>query len=994
MQQFLQAIAATALCAATVEAVAQPADSALEEIIVTGSRIPRTGFETLQPAIVIDGEELEMRGSVSLADTLNELPGFSRSADTPRGNQGRFSAGENLLNFLGLGVQRTLTLVNGQRFPAANALDGLAVDINAIPDNLVERVETIAVGGAPIYGSDAIAGTVNIILKDDYEGFDIIASTGMYPDVSDGQERRLGITWGRNFAGGRGNITVSAQHASAEAMKATDRPLTSTQSQSVEAPADPESPYDYVLYDEPLIIAVAGKHAYPLFFGNQFGFNIFGNGIPLDILDPASPLSQFDADGNLVPFVPGEPTGSVIWRQGGDGLNLTDYNTLQAELDRSNLTLLSNYELDGGLNLKTEIWWSQTEAAAPIRQPPFNDPSFGGLPQNGWGNVGGGPIPVLLDNPFLNEATRSSIGTALNIRQDFNGDGLADPTIDTNGDSIPDAVGFWVGNTLKSVVGDNGNWSDKEFLRVVLGVDGQVELGQREFEWDVNYAWGGTDTKDREIAINQVNFEKAVQVLNDGSGNAICADPSGGCVPLNAVGVPSPEAIDYVTDPIVNRAEVRQQVFSANLSGDVVDLPAGPMGLAAGFTWRKEEADAVPDQLILNDASRFDLNPMRGEFDSTELYAETVVPLLGGRLDTPLVESLEFEGAFRLVDNSIAGSDTTWTAGLRYRPVAVIEIRGNVTEAIRAPALLEMFLAPTMVASFAQDPCDARFIGAGNVPEVRAANCAAEGIAQPFTSFVVNSSQLGTLSGNTDLDNERAESKAFGLVFRPASLEGFTASLDWFDIEIREAIENLSLSRLMEACYESADFPNETACSRFQRGPDFQITDFNVGYINLGQVEFRGLQTALSWLTSLGRFGDISFNLRHMYTARHIVASGTGNENDWTGTIGQSQHRVNLSATWNWGKWSVYNQVRWLQAANFINDPNSLGSFVGPGDWTVVNSTVGRSLNDNIDLRLTIDNLFDREAPYPHLTGLASLGTYYQGYVGRFATLSLQARFE
>ena len=339
-------------------ASAQGDDEAVEEIIVTGSRIPRAGFETLQPATVVDSEKLELRGNVDLAAVLNEQAGFATPGISPVDGQNADEIGQNFVDFLGLGQQRTLTLVNGQRFPAGvspTSIGGLSVDLNMIPENLVDRIETIAVGGAPIYGSDAIAGTVNIILKEDFEGFEVFGQTGTSPEYSDASRTRIGATWGSNFASDRGNIAVSFQYSSADGLKQTDRPATAT-TVGFETPADPNSPFDLEVFND-LTVAVDNLSPFPLFFGDQFFFNIFGNGIPLDINDPNSPVTQFDANGNLLPFVPGGGTGSVIFQDGGDGLKLASLTSLFVDSERYNTTAFLNYDLTDSIRLCLLSWY-------------------------------------------------------------------------------------------------------------------------------------------------------------------------------------------------------------------------------------------------------------------------------------------------------------------------------------------------------------------------------------------------------------------------------------------------------------------------------------------------------------------------------------------------------------------------------------------------------------------------------------------------------------
>ncbi|MGH7129318.1 MAG: TonB-dependent receptor plug domain-containing protein, partial [Planctomycetaceae bacterium] len=304
-----------------------------------------------------------MNSGIDLASALNEQAGFSVPLVSPVDGQNSDSVGQNYVDYLGLGQQRTLTLVNGKRFPAGvspTSVGGLSVDLNMIPENLVERVETIAIGGAPIYGSDAISGTVNIILKDDFEGFEVFGAAGTSPEFTDGNRGRFGATWGSNFDDDRGNITLSTQYATADGLKKKDRPGTAT-GVGFEAPADPNSPFALDLFND-LKVAVDNVRPFPLLFGDLFAFNIFGNGVPLDINDPNSPITQFDNEGNLIPFVPGGGTGSVIFQDGGDGLSLSDFTQLYNDIERYNGTAFLNYALTESVSVNAEAWFSRTEA--------------------------------------------------------------------------------------------------------------------------------------------------------------------------------------------------------------------------------------------------------------------------------------------------------------------------------------------------------------------------------------------------------------------------------------------------------------------------------------------------------------------------------------------------------------------------------------------------------------------------------------------------------
>lgn len=957
----------------------------IEEIVVTGSRIPRVGFETLQPATVLDGEEIRARGTLDIARNLNEQAGFINPV-TPFGPQ-EGSVGRNLVNFLGLGVQRTLTLVNGHRFPA-NSEFNLAVDLNAIPEALVQRVETIAVGGAPIYGSDAIAGTVNVILLDDYEGFEFNGSVGGSPEFHDAGEARISATWGTNFANDRGNIALSGQFFTSNGLKRTDRPATDTIS-GFQSPGDPDSPYALEFFDD-LVVAVDNHRSFPLFFGNQFGFNVLGNGVPLDINDPASPLSQFDSDGNMIAFVPGGGTGSPIVQNGGDGLRNAELNALNTDLERHNANLLLGYNLTDTMRFRSELWYARTDSEEIVNQPFFNSPAFGGLPLNNYGNVGQGPIPVLIDNPFLTEATRSNMLAALNAMHDFDGDGMADPTIDTDGDGVPDEVGFWRGDPT-DIFGNREAWMEQDTYRLVLGLDGEVVIGERNYVWNAAYTWGRVETVLSRIGVHQPNFEQAVQVVVDTNGQPACADPSGGCAPLNVVGSATPQATDFVTDLLSLDFTVEQHVFSANMSGDVAELPAGPLAAAIGLMYRKESVRYEPDPLAVAGLTRFPLGDgYDGKFSSSEVYGEVVVPILGGSTAVPLVEVFEFEGAVRFVDNSVVGEDTTWTAGLRYRPIEDIEFRGNVTESIRAPSLGELFLPESVVSAFAGDPCDSRFIGQGNVPDVRAANCAAAGITQPFQSFVVTASLPGVSAGNRNLESERAKSTSYGVVLRPRFWAHATLAVDWFDIKIKNAIEQLNLNDLMIACFDSSSFSSEPACDLFTRNSTGQVADFREGYVNVAEIEFAGMQVVADYTTAIGRFGDLTASLNYLFTDKHLETPGSGNTLRLDGQIGESSHRATLGVTWDIGNWSWYNQLRWLDGAVFNNaDGEFTRNIKGIDDWLVVNSSVRYRFNDNLDVQLIVDNLFDTDPPSAAM-GSRSRYAYYAGILGRYARVQVR----
>ena len=994
-------MAAAAAPAAAQEVTGERAgarDGAKDEVIVTGSRIGRSEFESLQPSIVIDSETLETRGVVNIADALNEQAAFTLPGASPVGGQGAENNGQNQINFLGLGAARTLTLVNSKRFVPSAGAGGLQVDLNNIPLGLVERVETIAVGGAPVYGTDAIAGTVNVILKDDFEGLEITGQAGFATDEGDAFRGRTSLLAGANFDDDRGNITVAFDYNSQNGLISGDRPDTFGRGFAFEAPpASANSPFDQILIQN-AIVAISDESGVPLFTNDLFAFNVLGNGIPLNPGDPNSPLSRFDDNGNLAPFVPGGGTGSPIFQSGGDGY---DVNALRSVFNNSNRfqgNIFARYDLRDNVRLKVEGWLTRSESTELVNENVIQSIVFG-APGQTFDSFGTGPVPVLLSNPFVTPSTRATIGQAI----DFDSNGTPDATIDTDGDGVPDSAGFYVDRAFVSSVFNNApGRSEGALYRTVVGLDGDFDVGERNFKWEVAYTYGESTARFEQPVALRSAFNQAVNVVTDPTtGEPVCADQSNGCAPLNVmVGNPSQAAVDFVTVRNETVRRNRQHFFTANIAGDLFSLPAGNVSAALGFDYRVEQASFEPSELSRRGAFDFTEVPLRGEFDTQEYYGEALIPVFGGDFTAPLIERLEFEGAVRYVENSVAGGDVTWTAGGRYSPFSGLEFRGNVTESIRAPSIEELFLPEAQGGVLADDPCDARFINLGDFPERRAANCASEGITQPFTSFISDATFLGgTTSGNQDLENETAKSWTVGVILQPDFIPGLSIASDWIDIDIVNAIENLDGDTIFQACYDSADFANEPACNAFTRDAGGQINSFRTGFVNVGRVAFSGLNSNINYGFQTDRIGDFNFRVDHLYTNELTFTIGEGNFDPRAGEIGNSQHRVTGSIGWRYGQFSLNNQVQWFSSAVFDNADGPLTRDVsGVPSWWVLNTSLAYEIRENATLQLNVDNLFDERAPFgiPQTFGAGTNDgrrTYFSGILGRFMTINARFRF-
>ncbi len=975
----------------------------LEEITITGSRIKRAGFETLQPALVVSSQTIEDRAQTNIADVLKDLPAFGIPESTRAGGQDGLAIGQSFANFFGLGSQRTLTLVDGKRFVAANspavqgvAPPGLQVDLNTIPAALVERIETIAVGGAPIYGADAIAGTVNIIRKRNFEGFSGTVQSSS-SEHGDAEYNRIQGVYGLNI-NERGNLTVALEYNKQDPLIQTDREQTAQTLFFLE-PADPNSPFQQVLTRDGRAVIV-----------NYNGLPLTSPGFLHVPRTPGGPLFegaihdaqgrpvQFAPDGTLVPYNPGNTTGSFVFFQGGDGLDLAAATSLLTETERKLANVFFNYDLTDNVKLNVEGWYARTDGAEVVNQPDYNEAAFATGDETPT-NVRNGQIPLRLDNPFLAGQARALIGQNI----DFDGDGAPDPTIDFDGDGVAETPGFWLSKGHQDMFGGHRQSSSQDLLRAVVGLEGKLEFAGRAFDWDVTYIHGRTTSTYRDLGILQREFNLALDAVRDPtSGQIRCRSDEAGCAPLNVFGfgAPSAAATAYVTEPFSTDTTITQNLGSANVTGELFGVPAGSVRFAAGLEYRRESANFDPDFLSRSTLlTATPLTGLTGSFNTKEAYTELAVPLVSPQQDVPLVDSLEFEGAVRYVDHSVAGSDTTWTAGLRWAPIPDVRLRGNYTESIRAPAVTELFLPTASIFTFANDPCHRLFIDQGANAATRRANCDQE-VQQPFNSIIVNASQRATVSGNQDLRNEQAEAWTIGAILRPRFLPQLTLAVDWVEIELTDAIQQLDATTILESCYDSASYPTAEPCGRFDRDANGQVINLRTGYLNAGLLNFSGLTADLNYDLDFERLGQLTIGLNYFYLDT-LESSVTGTDFDPdAGEIGNSRNRATLNFAYRNGPFGGLLQTQYVGEAVFDREDSPRTRDVrGVDEFWLFNAGLSYRFTKGLSAQLNIDNLLDEEAPRGSLAGASgaapspSPGVYFSGVLGRYFTLSLRAQF-
>lgn len=1001
-----------------------------DAIIVTGSRIARPNFDTLQPSVIIDSQQIESRGFETLGQAINEQPTFGVPGSSPVGGQaGSFGSGQSFVNFLGLGSQRTLILVNGRRFVSSNTASifgpsaaGLQVDLNTINTRLVERIETIAVGGAPIYGSDAISGTVNIILRDDFEGFELDGQYGI-AEYGDAPNYRIRGIAGMNFDGGRGNVTITGEYNRGRGILANDRP--ETRLASMYRRCNPGSQFNQCLFNNRRLpyLSEAGVLTVG---GDPFGLNfpldpqdqllVFGaEGFNFSVTDAQGNQLAFDAVGNLIPIDFGQsvglPTTFSIDFSGGNGFNLTNTSQLLTDTERYNATLLFDYDLTDNIRFFAEGWYSYASAVNLRDQPVYNSGIFddGGTPD--------GPIVISIDNPFLTDEQRAVIQASI----------ANNPFSDQNVLGI-DQDYFYLGRANTDIISGRAS-SETEVYRAVVGLDGSFDWGWRNMNWQVVGNYGRADSQGEEPALVQQNFENAVNAVRDASGNIVCAPGavnaaiptiSSSCAPLNLFGIGrlSQAARDYITAIADPSSENEQWVVTASVAGPILELPGGSLSVALGYEHRDEKTafdpgafyfggpdpdptqDANGDGDPTNDRVQFGRSvpilPVSGGFNTDEIFGEITAEILGPSNDVPGVYRLELHGAARYVDHSTAGGDLTWTVEGRYAPVRDIAFRGNFTRAIRSPAITELFNPSSSFFTFATDPCDQNNLNSGPDPATRQANCAAAGVPADFTALSAQRSFPGASAGNINLDNEKSDAWSVGVVLTPRWVRNLRISADWVDIRLDNAISSFTSTQVVNACYDSPDFPNNEFCDRLTRdfsvdptSPAFaQLNFVQTSYFNAAQLRYKGLLGALDYRVDtpfLGTNSRIGINLSYQYldtlTTRATADAAASRTH---GTIGYPRHSAVLNVNYENGPVLLFSSFNYTGPVDqFADEPENFREFPRLNDNLFVNAGVAFSVSDRMRFRFIVDNLFDADPPFP-VPAAGGTVTYFPGILGRY----------
>jgi iron complex outermembrane receptor protein len=622
-----------------------PADGANTDIVVTASRTGRSGYDAPTPTKVLSAATIESRGSTNVGDFLNETPAFRPSQSVQTNPQQNSTAGQTYADLRGLGNIRTLTLVDGRRFvPSASTGQ---VDLNLIPTILVERVEVVTGGASAQWGSDAVAGVVNVILNNKLQGIKGDFSLGI-ADKGDDFERRGALAFGTAFSEDRGHIVIGGEYVQSDGIdsyldRAWGRRSDELVSYVGARPAD-QPPRFYASGVGSINLTKGG-----LILGNNADTNP-ANGV--DVLRGI----QFGPGGAVLPYNYGTIVGtnsinnSASSPYGNAPLSIRDGLQLITPLKRYTGMGHLDYELTEGISAFVDF--SYARSGASYHSPPVRDSTATAL-------------LIRRDNAFL----PASIATIM----------------DANG-----ITSFGLGRQFDDFGQVRAN-NYIESARVVAGLNGTFG---NSYKWDVYYETGRSQFTQQVNNLRiQPNFLLAADSILVG-GAPVCRDVAAraaGCVALNPFGVGSPSAasIAYVTGSLFYQVVNKEDVAAANISGEPFSTWAGPVSVAVGGEYRTESSTGVSDQISQTNGFNYG-NPkaFAGSFDVKEGYLETVVPLAK---DVPFLQSLDFNGAVRLTNYSTSGSVTTWKVGGTWEPVEGLKFRATRSRDIRAPNNSELF---------------------------------------------------------------------------------------------------------------------------------------------------------------------------------------------------------------------------------------------------------------------------------------------------------------
>lgn len=939
------ATAPTATAAQLVNDPATPTapaatEAVQEDVVVTGSRIRRGPLDQPSPVVTVDDTAIAKTGLSSIADVLQRLPASSGGLNSKFNSSGNFGnppdgggvgAGSAVIDLRYLNAKRTLVLVDGLRFVNGASASGIpgTVDLNSIPTSMIERIEVLQSGASPLYGSDAIAGVVNIITKQDQDGFKALAQYGQFLEYDDGETQEYQLSYGTGTAGTR--VVAGAYYTKQESVRASNREISLFPNPGQTSCADP--------------------------IGGCSSFTPLGrflvNGQNLTLRAPVV--------GRAPVYDPTLATGDFRAFTNADRFNFAPFNYFLTPVERYGGFVNARAEFSEALNLRIKAVYNRRDSQ---NQAAFLPLGIG--PDVGFGNLLD-TVSVDVTNPF-NPFGRTLNGGDRGVPADYSaifrrlveaGQRTYNQTVDT--------------------------------MSLTGTLDGRFEMFGRTWYWDVNAVLGFNDAD--QLFTGNVNTRRLQQALGP---IGECTAP---CVPFNffgGVGSVTPEMLAFVGFDERSRSSQRLRDYQANLSGELFDLPGGPVGIAIGYEHRFQFGSFTPDPITQAGFSAdIPAQAARGSFNVDEVYGEIRLPILR---DRPFFSLLELNGAARHSNYSTFGGNTTFTGGGLWKPAGDLLLRGQYSESLRAPSIGELFGAQSRFDQPLDDPCS-------NVPGSRyqasstvRANCTADGVPANGSFAEPQGGQLPVVTGgNSALEPETARTLLFGAVYSPRWAEGGALSAlrleaNYYDIKVDGAIASIGADVLLNRCAETGD---ALSCAAITRTPNGFISAINGILLNTGGIRTKGVDVTFnlrSTETGVGAFGLYvagNYLLRYHETVPATQGTTTtsyvGRER---GSPDQAYPHFKGQATIDWSLGPVTATVtgRYIDDVTEIADGNELESRLygdvqlqfRPNWWS-----------DRLALTIGVNNVFDKDPPACNSCSLNNFDPTTYDLPGRFGYVRL-----
>lgn len=987
-----------------------PADASQpsQEIVVTGSRIRTTDTTTPAPVTIVNSAAISERGFTQAGQALNELPSITPSFPRNTGIGSPVANVQTSPNLFNMGAGRTLSLMNGRRLPttAAGTMDP-AVDANIIPTGLIERIDVVQAGGAAVYGSGAIAGVVNYVLKRNFDGLELdgqysITSRGDYPIHS------LRGTFGKNFDEGRGNFAINLEYSKSAPLKFSDRSVSNQMPYAGTNPAN-TSATDGI----PATIYFNNTKTWSSSYNGMFwARGTTSDTVPSSLLRVNGTPVQFNDAGNaLIPF----NIGTVVYQNlavGGDGVEYASKSSLFAGIQRISGTAIASYELTDDIRVSTELLYARTRSNDPLAQ--MRAVQF----DNTSAPAGGAfSFAIYADNAYLTPEIRQQLQTAAAASGILitRADGSKTPI-----NFVPGGDPLYLGKFADKIQPDTNLITTTTTYRAELGVDGDFSAGDRDFNWSVSGSWARVtaDYKSWYVLRDQVRL--AADAVYNAAGDIVCrvnqttvTDPR--CVPINLFGR---DNISDAARSYVNTRSGRNQYsvnpnytndqtdLLASFGGDLIRLPAGKSKFNITYEHREESTKTIPleaDRLGLV-ADGIPLLPMRGKLHTNEIAGELLVPIIGGDISLPLVQALEFNGSFRFVDDSLVGKENVWGLGLRWDVMPGLTMRSSLSRNFRAPSLNQLKAPAVTAIAGTTNPCSVTQRSKGSNPAAREANCLALFEANPgfgvgqnskdqyipagasaqtrLEYFLDNGDSFKrvaiTTGGNPDLKNEVSKTLTFGLVFQPRFVPGLVFTADRIRMNLKDALSAFSAANFMATCFDSTS--RVDLCDTFTYNPDGTLATATSTTYNAGSLKYRGDIFNLSYrfniarmFGSAGELGNLTLSLQATHNRRYDVSVTGLDLTHRAGTTQLPSWVLRPEVRYNIGRLRVNYSAYYMPAEPMNYTDTVENASVLPVKGNTRHNISASYRFDKLELRAGINNFTDKMPSYPYGAGYGDI---------------------